>query len=124
MSAVCDFYGDLVPTSETRKCDKCGAFTWWATKRQKKHGRCLTCVPGLSFAELTEEENTAVILDLLDAFPGSEVHPDWEPPRYPPDTYVGPDAGPCVGCQGRIRRYGGHGQPRCQTCHDQAQCTT
>lgn len=117
MSAGCD----LIPTAETKICDKCGAFTWWATKRQRKLGRCLTCEPGASTSD-TDDHHAEVIHDLLDAFPGSAVEVDWEPPRYRPGEYTGPDSGPCVGCQGRIRRYGAYGQPRCQTCHDQAQC--
>lgn len=118
MSGNCAIPGDLIPLSETRTCDKCKAYTWWATPRQTKWGRCLTCalVPATNID--ASDILTAAILDLLDAFPGSTVVEDWQPERYPPNTYVGPGAGPCVDCRGRIRRYGAMGNPLCADCWD------
>jgi len=135
MEPVCEYPRDIVPISETRICDKCGAFTWWATPLQPKKGRCVSCGPNVYFRPASRDHVTEVILDILDVFGGTRVVEDWEPERYPPNTYVGPDAGPCVDCRGRIRRYGSYGNPLCAHCHDrrvqlrdqardQAQCTT
>lgn len=64
---------------------------------------------------------------LLTAFPGSTLGLVTTP-RYAPDTYVGPDAGPCVGCggitghrrhlrrHGVIRRYGPDAYLFCLEC--------
>lgn len=118
MEPVCEYPRDIVPINETRNCDKCGGFTWWATPRQKKNGRCITCAARVYFTATSRDHFTAVILDILDAFPGSSVYDHWQPERYPPNVYRGDGVGPCVDCRGRIRRYGAMGYPLCADCHN------
>lgn len=102
----------LIPVAQTRVCDKCGAYTWWATARQKTKGRCFDCLP---YSPDSPEQYDAALRLLLTTFPGSTVI---EPRqyRYPPGGYAGPDAGPCRGCGGQVRVYGEYAYPFCTTC--------
>lgn len=114
-----DWPRDIIPVNETRVCarDRCGAWTWWAIKGQRTKGYCLTCIPGASFWRTTPEHDVRIMRLLMETFPGST----WSGGvvrRYAPDTYDGPDAGPCRRCHGRIRLYGLEGYPLCTNCEE------
>jgi len=116
-----DFPTDLLPTAETRVCDKCGAWTWWASPRQKKKGRCWDCIPGVAFWRCTPEHSVRVLKLLLAAFPGGTLT-ECPRPRYRPDVFtVGPEVGPCVGCRRKIRRYGLDAHLFCLDCRPLAE---
>lgn len=115
MRIVDDYPTDLTPINEVRKCSACQAWTWWAGPKQRTLGRCWECVPGLLTATLTPEHEQRVLDLLLTAFPGTTVA-EARVRRYRPDTYAGPDAGPCRGCGRRVRLYGIEGHPFCLTC--------
>jgi len=110
-----DYPTDLVPTAQTLVCDKCKAWTWWASPRQKKSGRCWDCVPGVSFWRSTPEHETRVIKLLLAAFPGAEIS-RYVRPRYHRGEYRGREAGPCTRCRHRVRVYGPDGHRFCLEC--------
>lgn len=112
---VDDWPNDLVPVNETRVCDKCGAYTWWATPRQPKRGRCLDCMPGIWDRDVSPAHFNRILANLLRTFPGSHVSV-YRPVALEPDTYNGPDVGPCEGCRRRVRRYGANGYPLCAQC--------
>jgi hypothetical protein len=63
----------IIPANETRKCARCGEYTWWTTKGQRSLGYCLTCIPGASFWTITPEHEVRVITAFLVAFPGTTV---------------------------------------------------
>ena len=113
---ICDYPTDLVPLNETRVCDVCGGYTWWASPRQKKNGRHWDCVKGVNSWQTSPEHHSRVITDVLAVFPGATVTLDWRAPVYPPDTYEGRDAGPCLRCRRRIRRYGMFAYLLCAEC--------
>lgn len=112
---VDDFPTDLSPLNETRKCSVCGAYTWWAAPRQKTRGRCWDCVAELRNAPVTPAHEARILRLLVTTFPGSVLSRP-TPVSYPPNVYVGRDAGPCVGCRRRVRRYGPDANPLCADC--------
>jgi hypothetical protein len=96
---------ELVPTTETRTCEKCKAYTWWARPRQRTKGICLDCA-GMKF--LSEMELYDVVENLLDFFPGSALISPARPTLA--------ELGPCALCRTTTRLYGLHGQPLCPAC--------
>lgn len=62
------------------------------------------CIPGSVLWEVTPEHHARVLLAILAEFPGATVSRVENKPT--PVGYAGPDAGPCAGCGGSIRRYG------------------
>jgi len=104
---------EIVPTMDTRICEFCKAYTWWARPRQNKHGVCLDCA---GYRELSNEEMSEAVLLILNTWERSDVAMV-ELKRTPPG-YVGRDAGPCAGCQRTTRLYGVGGSPLCSECAD------
>jgi hypothetical protein len=118
--ALDDFTTALIPLNETRTCDKCGAYTWWASPKQTKKGRCWDCA-GLAMTDVTAEQFDRILDLFLKAFPGCSVG-EYHAPVYLPDTYNGPDAGPCLRCRRRIRRYGMDAYLWCAECDRRRPC--
>lgn len=107
-------YVSLIPLNETRRCDKCQAWTWWMAPKQRTLGRCLDCHE-VDPASDTPEQFARAFALILATFPGATVTP-YVTPRYRPNAYAGPDAGPCLGCHRRVRRYGPDAYPYCLAC--------
>lgn len=113
IDALEDYPGDLLPLSETRECAKCGAYTWWANKRQRTKGTCISCVKNYL---ATEDLHDRVRWNIARVFPGTTVVEKGPPKRWAAGVYAGAGEGPCALCGGRIRRYGDEGIPLCAEC--------
>lgn len=109
-----DYPTDLIPLPETRECDRCGAFTWWAGPRQRTKGRCISCATRY---DASEELHDKSIWDIASAFSGTEIVEE-EVHLWAPGSYVGDGAGPCALCRGQIKRYDEGGMPLCLACHE------
>lgn len=107
----------MVPLNETRMCSfpRCHEYTWWASARQRKNGLCGDHFPQSWYAVPTPELDDRAFMNVLREFPGASIG-TYTPPVYPPDTYAGRDAGPCLRCRRRVRRYGPFAYPWCADC--------
>lgn len=106
---------EIVPTMDTRLCEFCSSYTWWARPRQNKRGVCLDCA---GYRELSNEEMTEAVLLILNTWERADVAVV-EMERTEPG-YTGRGAGPCAGCQRTTRLYGHGGNPLCRECADAA----
>lgn len=112
----CDDFLRMIPLNETRVCDhpRCNAYTWWGRPKQTKKGTCGDHFPG-AWAPSTPQLDMRAIENILRVFPGATIG-TYTVEHLPPNTYVGPDAGPCVRCKRRIRRYGPFAATHCADC--------
>ena len=96
---------ELAPTSDTRKCDKCGTYTWWARPKQRLHGMCLTCAG----AQAVTLEEYMMTIDYVLGYFGADVI---SPPRPTPV-----ELGPCARCGAHCRTYGAYAMSTlCPSC--------
>jgi hypothetical protein len=136
----------IIPVTETRICDKCKTYTWWAAKGQRTLGRCLTCMKLPMTDELAAAAQARAESMLATVFPDAEPVPPPKPMKAGVYAQRGEvvkvtlrwivsgqfqqfivaipprDAGPCVDCRGIIRRYGPGGMMRCADCAEKASC--
>jgi len=106
---------EIVPTMDTRVCEFCKAYTWWARPRQSKRGVCLDCA---GYREISNEELSEAVMLILSTWEHGQVSVI-EMERTEPG-YDGEGAGPCAGCRRPTRLYGFGGNPLCRECANAA----
>lgn len=123
-------------TEIIRACSVCKAPTFWRKKGQKTLGMC----PDHSRYRPDNKPLAPVVRSIVESFPDAVIA-SYSTPAYPPDSWAEPimtvargrfvisgvpfritalarhpDAGPCVGCGGLIKRYGPEARLHCSVC--------